>query len=311
MKTYEKIYYLLLNKQDYIRGEELAQILGISRTSVWKAIQALEKKGLIIESARPFGYKLVEGDLLVPEELSQTLHIPVHFNQDSSSTQLDAKNGIEQEHATPALYLASSQRAAKGRYGRPFYTSNRGGIYMSLLLSPNVSFQEFKPYTILVAAAIVKTIREILQIPVKIKWVNDIYLGDKKIAGVLTEAISSMEAQTVTQVIIGVGINFHLPAFPEELEKKAGNLFEDTPTLSRQELIIAIWKTFSETSEDELMAIYKEHSLVLGRQVSFVRQDKTYTGIATEITDTGHLVVQLENGKTKTLSSGEISLSSW
>lgn len=311
MKTYEKIYYTLLEKKEYVSGEDLAQELNLSRTSIWKGIQALEKKGLVIESARHHGYKLIEGDLLVPSQLSQDLDMPVFFHEESQSTQMDAKMGIEHNHPTPALYLAPHQEAAKGRYGRPFYAAKTGGIYMSLHLAPDVPLTEFKPYTILVAAAIVKTMQELTQLPVQIKWVNDIYLNGKKIAGVLTEAISSMEAQTVTDVIIGVGINFHLPAFPKELAKKAGNLFVDKPSLTRQELIQAIWKNFFETSDEELMAIYKENSLVLGKQVSFERQEKIYSGLATQITDAGHLVVRLDDGQEKILSSGEISLSSW
>lgn len=311
MKTYEKIYYTLLAKKDYVSGEDLAQQLHVSRTSIWKGIQTLEKKGLTIESVRHHGYKLLKGDLLVPSQLSQDLGIPVFFHEESQSTQTDAKMGIDHNHPTPALYLAPHQEAAKGRYGRPFYAAKTGGIYMSLHLAPDVPLTAFKPYTILVAAAIVKTIQELTQLPVQIKWVNDIYLNGKKIAGVLTEAISSMEAQTVTDVIIGVGINFHLPTFPIELTQKAGNLFVENPSITRQELILAIWKNFFDTDEEELMTIYKNNSLVLGKQVSFVRQEKTYQGLATHVTDAGHLVVRLADGQEKILSSGEISLSSW
>ncbi|CQR25690.1 biotin--protein ligase [Streptococcus varani] len=311
MKTYEKIYYSLLEKGDYLSGEDLASQLNLSRTSIWKGIQTLEKKGLVIDSARHLGYKLIEGDLLVPSQLSQDLDMPVFFHEESQSTQMDAKMGIDHNHPSPALYLAPHQQAAKGRYGKPFFASKTGGIYMSLHLAPHVALTAFKPYTILMAAAIVKTMQELTQLPVQIKWVNDIYLNGKKIAGVLTEAISSMEAQTVTDVIIGVGINFHLPGFPKELAGKAGNLFEENPKLTRQELIRGVWKNFFETSEDELMAIYKENSLVLGKQVSFVRQEKVYSGLAIRITDVGHLVVKLEDGQEKTLNSGEISLSSW
>ena len=113
MKTYEKIYYTLLEKQDYVSGEDLAQQLQVSRTSIWKGIQTLEKKGLVIESARHHGYKLLEGDLLVPSQLSQDLNIPVFYHDQSQSTQVDAKLGIDHNHPTPALYLAPHQEAPK------------------------------------------------------------------------------------------------------------------------------------------------------------------------------------------------------
>ncbi len=311
MKTYQKIYLLLKEKDDYVSGEDLAQELGISRTSIWKAIRQLEAHGLTIEAARNRGYKLVEGDLLLPDLISQELQLPVHLNADSDSTQLDAKQGIEAGHTSPALYLAPYQNKAKGRFGRPFYASRSGGIYMSLRLSPNVPFLEFKPYTILAAAAVVKAIQSLCDLDVQIKWVNDIYLGQKKVAGILTEAISSMENQRVTDVIIGVGINVHIDDFPKELRHSAGNLFDDQPPFTRNQLIAAIWKAFLETDDKELIALYKEKSLVVGQQVSFVENQVEYKGTAIAVTDTGNLVIQLDNGKAKIISSGEISLTSW
>lgn len=311
MKTYQKIYLLLKEKDDYISGEDLAQELGISRTSIWKAIRQLEAHGLTIEAARNRGYKLAEGDLLLPDLIAEELQLPVHMKADSDSTQLDAKQGIEMGHSSPALYLAPHQNKAKGRFGRPFYASKSGGIYMSLRLSPNVPFLEFKPYTILAAAAVVKAIQSLCDLDVQIKWVNDIYLGQKKVAGILTEAISSMENQRVTDVIIGVGINVHIDDFPKELQQSAGNLFDDQPPFTRNQLITAIWKAFSETDEKELIALYKEKSLVVGQQVSFVENQVEFRGTAIAVTDTGNLVIQLDNGKAKIISSGEISLTSW
>lgn len=311
MKTYQKIYLLLEERQDYISGEELAQELGISRTSVWKAIRQLEMQGLTIEATRNRGYKLVDGDLLLPDWMSQELQIPVHLKADSDSTQLDAKQGIEHGHTSPAIYLAPYQNKAKGRFGRPFYASKSGGIYMSLRLSPHVPFLEFKPYTILAAAALVKAIQQLTDLDVQIKWVNDIYLDQKKVAGILTEAISSIESQTVTDVVIGVGINVHIDDFPKELRQSAGNLFEEQSPFTRNQLIVAIWKAFFETDEKDLIALYKEKSLVVGQQVSFVENQVTFTGTAIAVTDTGNLVIQLDNGKAKIISSGEISLTSW
>ncbi|HFU4451249.1 TPA: bifunctional biotin--[acetyl-CoA-carboxylase] ligase/biotin operon repressor BirA [Streptococcus suis] len=311
MKTYQKIYLLLKEKDDYISGEDLAQELGISRTSIWKAIRQLEAHGLTIEAARNRGYKLAEGDLLLPDLIAEEIQLPVHLKADSDSTQLDAKQGIEAGHKSPALYLAPHQNKAKGRFGRPFYASKSGGIYMSLRLSPNVPFLEFKPYTILAAAAVVKAIQSLCDLDVQIKWVNDIYLGQKKVAGILTEAISSMENQRVTDVIIGVGINVHIDDFPKELQQAAGNLFDDQPPFTRNQLITAIWKAFLETDEKELIALYKEKSLVVGQQVSFVENQVEFKGTAIAVTDTGNLVIQLDNGKAKIISSGEISLTSW
>ncbi|MBF0786789.1 MULTISPECIES: bifunctional biotin--[acetyl-CoA-carboxylase] ligase/biotin operon repressor BirA [unclassified Streptococcus] len=311
MKTYEKIYKLLWNTKDSISEEELAQTLGISRTSVWKGIKSLEKQGLIIKVSSNRSYRLEQGDLLLPEEIAQNLGIPVHFMTDSTSTQLDAKRGIERQDKSPALYLAPTQAQAQGRFGRSFFTAKTGGIYMTLRLRPEASFKDLKPYTLLVAAAIVKAIEQLTDIQVNIKWVNDIYQNGKKIAGILTESISSVEAQVVTDIIIGVGLNFHLLDLPAELSKTASSLFTDTPSITRNQLITKIWHIFFTTSEEELLTLYKKKSLVLGKQVTFSQQNQHYCGLATAITDTGTLQVQLEDGSLKMLSSGDISLASW
>lgn len=311
MKTYEAIYIKLKSSTDYLSGEKLAQDLDISRTSVWKGIQQLEKKGLTIESHRTKGYRLLSGDLLLPHQIARQVGIACYLTNDSRSTQFDAKLGIEAGHPAPALYLAYDQEAAHGRFGRPFFTDRTGGIYMSLRLASLCSFDQVKPYTLLVAAAIVKAIHTLTGKEAQIKWVNDIYLGKKKIAGILTEAISSIETGLISDIIIGVGLNFYLPSFPEELQDKAGNLFDQAPTITRNQLISEIWKTFLTSSEADLLALYRQASLVIGRDVHFSQAGVDYTGTALDITEDGHLIVQLKDGTKKSLSSGEISLSSW
>ena len=145
-----------------------------------RAIQTLQEQGIDITSVRKKGYYLEKGDILLPQDISKQLNIPVYFNPDSNSTQLDAKHGMEKNNPTPALYLASSQKAAKGRFERHFFASPQGGIYMSIHLKPNCHFEELPPYTMMVAAAIFKAIQRLTGINTEIKWVNDIYLNNEK-----------------------------------------------------------------------------------------------------------------------------------
>lgn len=310
MKTYEKIYDYLQNKDDYISGETLAKEFELSRTAIWKAIKTLEEKGVKINSVKKRGYKIISGDLLLPEVIAKELKIPVTINEKSESTQLDAKNNMEFDKQSH-LYLAPSQEKAKGRFGRQFFASKQGGIYMSLHLKPNVPFEEIKPYTLMVASSIVKAISRLTGIETDIKWVNDIYYNGKKIAGILTEAISSVETGLITDVIIGVGINFYITDFPKAISQKAGSLFSSQPTITRNELITEIWKLFLTIPEKDLVKVYKEKSLVLNKQVTFSENDIEFSGLAIDITNQGHLLVKLDNGQEKLLRSGEISLSSW
>lgn len=310
MKTYEKIFQELSAATDFVSGEALAEQLQLSRAAIWKAIKQLEKQGVVIDSLKHKGYRLVSGDLLVSEVIVGKIGLPVHLNPTSSSTQLDAKQGIEDGHPSPALYLAPSQTAARGRFGRSFFASERGGIYMSLHLEPQLPFDQLPSYTLLIAASIVKAIAHLTGIETQIKWVNDIYLGQKKIAGVLTEAISDVETGTVAHIIIGVGLNFCIPRFPKDLKDKVDSLFTSHPQISRNELIAEIWRIFFTSNHEDLFALYKKHSLVLGREIGFQSQGQEVRGTAVDILDSGELVVETSTGRQK-LSSGEISLSKW
>ncbi|MFC3932463.1 bifunctional biotin--[acetyl-CoA-carboxylase] ligase/biotin operon repressor BirA [Streptococcus dentapri] len=311
MKTYQNIYLLLSENSDFISGEALAQKLNVSRTAIWKGIKTLKSKGLVIESFKNRGYRLEAGDLLLPKVLKEKLGFEIYFNEESISTQVDAKEGIQKGQPAPALYLAPKQKQAQGRFGRPFFTPETGGIYMSLHLKPEVKYDQMPAYTLMVTASLVKAISRLTGIETQIKWVNDIYLGSKKLAGILTEAITSMESGLVTDVIIGIGLNFYVPKFPSQLKNKAVSLFTAPPTITRNDLIAETWKIFFETAQKDLIKIYKEKSLVLNRQVTFMENQIKYTGLASNITDSGQLIVELGDGQPKILNSGEISLSSW
>ncbi|MDQ0223306.1 bifunctional biotin--[acetyl-CoA-carboxylase] ligase/biotin operon repressor BirA [Streptococcus moroccensis] len=311
MKTYQKVYHILKNADNYISGEQLAEQLNLSRTSIWKATQQLEKHGLVIDSIPNRGYRLIEGDLLEPSWLSDQLPFTIHYREDSQSTQQDARQGLEAGDLGDSLYIAPSQTGAKGRFGRQFFAPQQGGIYMSLHLKPMVAFEQMPPYTILVAAATVQAIENLTTKKPLIKWVNDIYLDSKKIAGILTEAVTSVESGLITDIIIGIGLNVYIKTFPEELKDKAGSLFDEQPEISRNQLIAEIWKVYLNTPENQLIDLYRKKSLVLGQTVSFTQNKIAYTGLATEIDREGRLQVETPKGETIWLNSGEVSLSSW
>lgn len=182
---------------------------------------------------------------------------------------------------------------------------------MSLHLKPNLPFDQAPAYTLMVSAAIYKALKNLALLDVDIKWVNDIYYKGKKVGGILTEAISSIETGLITDVIIGVGLNFAITDFPNELKDKAGSLFGAQPPISRNELIAEIWKEFFTTPEEELIYLYKQRSLVLGKEVRFEQNQTSYQGLAKDISDSGQLLVQLEEGQERWLNSGEISLKQW
>lgn len=245
----------------------------------------------------------------VPYMAKQTT-LPLYYHNQSQSTQIDAKLGCLQNNATPSLYLADQQLQAKGRFGRPFYTKNNQGIYMTLHLRRHQ--ENGHPWTLLVAAAICKAIERLTDKKVQIKWVNDIYIKEKKIAGILTEIIPNVNQPEFIDIYIGVGINFAISHFPDKLTDKAGSLFEKTPApIRREDLILAIWDIFQTTPEKELIKYYKDRSLVLDNWITFLDHGETKKAFVREITDKGELLIELSDKTLKTLNSGEISLISW
>ena len=311
MKSHQLVYQILARENDYVSGEKIAEELNLSRTSIWKAIQRLQQEGLEIDSIKNRGYKLIQGDLILPDFIQEKTNLTILYKPETKSTQTDAKEGIEGGSQGNTLYLSTCQTAGRGRFQRPYYSPSQGGIYMSLHIQPNLPYEKLPSYTLLVAAAVYKAIKNLTMIEVDIKWVNDIYFKHKKIAGILTEAMTSVETGLVTDVIIGLGINFSITNFPDDLNEKAGSLFTLPTPISRNELISEIWTCFYKTDPDELLYIYKERSLVLGKEVTFQLDGKEKKGLAKEISNAGQLKVELKDKHTIWLNSGEIYLTSW
>lgn len=223
---------------------------------------------------------------------------------ETTSTQIDAKNDLVDKK----LFIADMQTQTRGRFGRQYFASNGDGIYMSLVLKIS---EDVKDYTILTAAAVLTAIENLTTKKPLVKWVNDIYLDNKKICGILVEHLLSSNS-----IIIGVGLNFNIENFPIALREKAGSLFtNETPTITRDALIAEIWSQFHLLSSSQdffniYFNIYKSHSFILGKTVEFEENGRTIIGTATDLTETGELIVN-SDGLVKVLSSGEISLKKW
>lgn len=319
MSTKENVLQALREAEDFLSGEKLAQQLDISRTAIWKGVKELEKDGYKIESGGK-GYRLLPSDVLdaaaIKAELkgdAQTLTIKTYPS--SESTMKDAKIAAINEEKTPLLLIADMQEAPHGRFKRPFFAKEKAGIYMSLLLNPEKPFAELPQYTVLMAVAVAEAIDALTPRKTAIKWVNDIYIEGKKVAGILSEAVSDVESGSISSVIIGMGINFSIlqTEFPQDIQKKVTSLFPDSePTISRNRLIAEIWNRFFlllKQSDMDYLDTYRQKSFVLGKIVTFQRRGQTYSGKAIAINDLGELIVDL-GSEQLALSSGEISLES-
>ena len=149
MKSHQLVYQILARENDYVSGEKIGEELNLSRTSIWKAIQRLQQEGLEIDSIKNRGYKLIQGDLILPDLIQENTNLTISYKPETKSTQTDAKEGIEAGNQGNTLYLSTCQTAGRGRFQRPYYSPSQGGIYMSLHIQPNLPYEKLPSYTLL------------------------------------------------------------------------------------------------------------------------------------------------------------------
>lgn len=208
------------------------------------------------------------------------------------------------------LALAKEQTTGRGRSGKSFYSPDTGGLYMSLLIHPEVRFDAVSSVTSKVCVAVCKAIEKVTGISTEIKWVNDLYLNGKKVCGILCEAVNDYKNAVTKSIIIGVGININTVGFPEELQQVAGSL--GVSDGCREMLVSEITDSllnlcFGELSEEEY-SFYCERSCVLGKTINYFVNGQKNTAEAVGIDASGGLIVKNKDGKTLTLTSGEISV---
>lgn len=300
-----------LKQTPLLSGEQLAKQLNISRNAVWKAIHAMNNDGFIIESTTN-GYRFISQPKTLNATVLQSAFLDdivfVYDTIDSTNTQ--AK--IHADKLTGrGIFIAKQQTAGKGRNGRQFYSPQNSGIYISVLYPAETLQKYLTLVTPLAAVAITRAIQSVLQLDVGIKWVNDIFFNNKKVAGILTEALFSVEAGTVDKVIIGMGINVTKPEnLPTDLTDIMGYL-SDTP-IDMNTLAIAVIEELltllTQLPNCDFMTIYKKHSIVLNQNITVHQGELSYPAIATAITDEGHLVITKADGSTENLQHGEISI---
>lgn len=235
------------------------------------------------------------------------IDVIVYNKTDSTNTR--AKVFLKEGKEPPFLLVAEEQTAGRGRHGHSFF-SPESGLYYSLVLKPEDMDSAIQKTTIAAAVALQEAIHMVSGISCDIKWVNDLYLDHRKISGILCEAPRNSDNE-VMGITIGIGINIAQKEFPEEIRDTAGSL--NRPDLDRNLLAgmltnrILYW--MERLQDSSLIKAYKEHSMLLGKQVSFQLNEETITGIAIEINEDGNLIVQAD--QTYTLNSGEVSLLSW
>ena len=224
------------------------------------------------------------------------------------STNLEAKRMAAAGGCAPTLIAANMQTAGRGRLGRTFYSPAEAGAYFTVLYPLPVELASAVSVTGAAAVAVMRAVRRLLGIELGIKWVNDLYLNKKKVCGILCE--SAIGGDGMTYLAVGIGLNLYKTVFPPEIRHLASSI--DADAVSRAGTVAAIVDEllpFLENPSDRSwIDDYRKASVVLGRHITWIRQEGSREGVVEEINDDGELIVLADNGERVVLRTGEISI---
>lgn len=316
----EKVLYILeKNRGKVITGGEISRQLGVSRNAVWKAINSLKQNGNNIESLPNKGYRLaVDSDGLCKQIIQEMLttekigsRIQLLETIDSTNTYLKQQDLSNMQEGF--VVLADEQTGGRGRLNRFFFSPKHSGVYLSVLLKPNLPPEKSRLLTICAAVAVSNALHKVCGVISQIKWVNDIFVGGKKICGILTEASLSAEMQSLDYVIVGIGIN--TGEIPEEIEDIATSVLEVTGEKGfRNKLVAEILNQLEEVyfayllsgKESEILSAYSEKLIYINEKVLVKMYDETFAATVLGIDDTGSLIVKNDEGQVLHINTGEI-----
>lgn len=315
-----EILAMLRESDGYVSGQELCNKFGVSRTAIWKAINQLKDMGYEIEAVPNKGYHLVSApDVMNEAEIKSLLHTEwagqeLFCFDEIDSTNTKAKELAEQGYPSGTLVVADRQIAGRGRRGRSWDSPAGIGIFMTLLLKPDINPNNASMLTLVTALATAQTISDVTGAEAKIKWPNDIVINGKKVCGILTEM--SAQFDYINHIVIGIGINVHNESFPEEIRETASSLLlESGKRIHRADLIARFLERFEAgyaifLQTEDLEGLMKDYNALLvniQKQVRILDPKEPFEGKAIGITKRGELIVDTWESR-KLVSSGEVSV---
>ncbi len=320
--TKERVLELLAKAEGgFVSGSELADQLGLSRNSVWKAVNALRDEGHVVESVTRRGHRLVSSpstfDAAAIARLIDDERVTVDFRERVSSTNTVAKQLAEDGAPEGTLVVANSQSAGRGRQGRSFASPRDTGVYFTLVLRPHFAIGDVALLTSYAAVCLAATIDECTGRRAQIKWVNDVFVDGRKVSGILSEASFDAETRSIAYVVVGIGVNVIEPEGGfDKADGVAGSLVgesEDANAL-RCSIVAGTVNRFMAGYErigsmphlDE----YRARSILDGRRVEAHVGDDSFEALVIGIDDDFSLRVQLDDGTQRTLASGEVHIPS-
>ena len=317
----EEILRLLRSADGYISGQELCNRFGVSRTAVWKAINQLKEAGYEIEAQQNKGYRLMAApDLMTEAEIKSLMHTEwvakeVLYFDTIDSTNTKAQELAEKGYPSGTLVVADKQESGKGRRGRSWVSPSGTGIFMTLMIKPDINPNNASMLTLLAALAVAKAITSVTGEEALIKWPNDIVVNGKKVCGILTEMNAQFDY--INHIVVGIGINVHNESFPEEISQMASSLMIEAggKRFHRAQIIAETMSYFEQYYDtflktQDLSALVREYDELLvnrNKSVRVLDPKEPFDGKAMGITPKGELIVDTWESR-KLVSSGEVSV---
>lgn len=308
--------------ESYLSGQFLAELIGCSRTAVWKHIEELRKEGFELEAVRKKGYRIIKTpEKITADEIrlgltTEFIGKNIHYEETVESTQKIAHRLSSENVPEGTVVIAEEQISGRGRMNRPWHSPKYTGIWMSLILRPNIPLTKAPQLTLLTAVAIVQAIEEVTGLNPEIKWPNDILLNGKKITGILTEM--QAEADQIHSIIIGMGLNVNQTKddFPPELQNIASSLLiEKGDALSRASIIRSIFTHFEklyliflEKGFYPIKLLWEGYAISIGKMIKARTLTGVIEGKALGITDEGVLKIEDASGVIHHVYSADIEL---
>ena len=317
----EEILRLLRSADGYISGQELCNRFGVSRTAVWKAINQLKEAGYEIEAQQNKGYRLMAApDLMTEAEIKSLMHTEwvakeVLYFDTIDSTNTKAQELAEKGYPSGTLVVADKQESGKGRRGRSWVSPSGTGIFMTLMIKPDINPNNASMLTLVAALAVAKAITSVTGEVALIKWPNDIVVNSKKVCGILTEMNAQFDY--INHIVVGIGINVHNESFPEEISQMASSLMIEAggKRFHRAQIIAETMSYFEQYYDtflktQDLSALVREYDELLvnrNKSVRVLDPKEPFDGKAMGITPKGELIVDTWESR-KLVSSGEVSV---
>ena len=317
----EEILRLLRSADGYISGQELCNRFGVSRTAVWKAINQLKEAGYEIEAQQNKGYRLMAApDLMTEAEIKSLMHTEwvakeVLYFDTIDSTNTKAQELAEKGYPSGTLVVADKQESGKGRRGRSWVSPSGTGIFMTLMIKPDINPNNASMLTLVAALAVAKAITSVTSEEALIKWPNDIVVNGKKVCGILTEMNAQFDY--INHIVVGIGINVHNESFPEEISQMASSLMIEAggKRFHRAQIIAETMSYFEQYYDtflktQDLSALVREYDELLvnrNKSVRVLDPKEPFDGKAMGITPKGELIVDTWESR-KLVSSGEVSV---